>query len=232
MPEDPKVVATTTCAAASPRGPPTDSALPAGGRGWVSVAAVALGAFVIITTETLPVGLLPDIAAGLGVSLGLAGLLALVPGLSAAVAAPLFFLGAGWFDRRTVILALGLLVLASNAIVAVAPNFAVVLLARVLLGAAVGAFWTVVTPVGPKLARPARGTRAISIIAAGVSGGMVVGLPAGQFFGTPLGWRVTFAAAGGAALLIVLAQALLLPRIPPDGRSHLRDLTCVTSPAP
>lgn len=198
----------------------------------MSVGALALGAFVIITTETLPVGLLPNIADGLGVSLGLASLLVLVPGLCAAVAAPLFFLGSGQLDRRTVILGLGRLVLASNAIVAVAPNFAVVVAARVLLGAAVGAFWTVVTPVGPKLVGPARGTRAISIIAAGVSAGTVVGLPAGQFFGNLLGWRVTFAAAACAALLIVLAQALLLPRIAADAHPRLSDLTgAATRPA-
>jgi predicted MFS family arabinose efflux permease len=56
----------------------------------VSVGAVAPGAFIIVMTETLPVGLLPRIADGLHVSLGLAGLLVLVPGISAAVSAPLF----------------------------------------------------------------------------------------------------------------------------------------------
>jgi predicted MFS family arabinose efflux permease len=67
-------------------------------RLWLSVGAVALGAFVLVMTETMPVGLLPQIADGLHVSLGLAGLMVLVPGFSAAVSVPLFFTGSGRFN--------------------------------------------------------------------------------------------------------------------------------------
>ena len=195
----------------------------------MSVGALALGAFVIVMTETLPVGLLPQIADGLHVSLGLAGLVVLVPGFSAAVSAPLFFLGSGRFNRRSVILVLGLTVLVSNAVVAVAPNFVLVLIARMVFGATLGAFWTVVSPVGPKLVGAARGTRAITIIAAGISAGTVVGLPAGQFLGNLVGWHLTFAIAAVATLLVVVAQALVLPGIAPDGRTHLRDLVGVVT---
>jgi predicted MFS family arabinose efflux permease len=191
------------------------------------VAAIALGAFVIVMTETLPVGLLPEIADGLDVSLGLAGLMVLVPGFSAAVSAPLFFLRSGRFNRRSVIIVLGLTVLVSNAVVAVAPNFVLALIARMLFGATLGAFWTVVSPAGPKLVGTAGGTRAITIIAAGISGGTVVGLPAGQFLGNLVGWRLTFAIAAAATLLVVVVQALVLPDIRPDGRTHLRDLVGV-----
>src|SRR3954453_18641052 len=196
-------------------------------RAWSSVGALALGAFVIVMTETLPVGLLPQIADGLDVSVALAGLLVLVPGFSSAVSAPLFFLGSGRFNRRSVIVVLGLTVLVSNAVVAVAPNFVLVLIARMLFGATLGAFWTVVSPVGPKLVGPAGGTRAITIIAAGISGGTVVGLPAGQFLGNLVGWRLTFAIAAAATLLVVVVQTVVLPAIPPDGRTHLRDLVGV-----
>ena len=228
-----RVVAASSCAAAVPTQPATAraaaTAAEPGRRGWASVGAVALGAFVVVMTETMPVGLLPQIADGLHVSLGLAGLMVLVPGFSAAVSAPLFFLGSGRFNRRSVILVLGLTVLVSNAAVAVAPNFALVLIARMLLGATIGAFWTVVSPVGPKLVGPAGGTRAITIIAAGISGGTVVGLPAGQFLGNLVGWRLTFATAAAATLLVVVAQTVLLPGIPPDGRTHLRDLVGVVT---
>jgi predicted MFS family arabinose efflux permease len=227
-----RVVTASSCSAAVPTQPAAARAAaaaaePGSRRGWASVGAVALGAFVIVMTETLPVGLLPQIADGLHVSLGLAGLMVLVPGFSAAVSAPLFFLRSGRFDRRSVILALGVAVLVSNALVAVAPSFAVVLIARVLFGATLGAFWTVVAPVGPKLVGPAGGTRAITIIAAGISGGTVVGLPAGQFLGNLVGWRLTFAIAAAATLLVVVVQTVLLPGIPPDERTHLRDLVGV-----
>jgi len=120
-------------------------------------------------------------------------------------------------------------VLVSNAVVAVAPNFALVLIARMLFGATLGAFWSVVPPVGPKLVGPAGGTRAITIIAAGISGGTVVGLPAGQLLGNLVGWRLTFAIAAAATLLVVVVQTVVLPGIPPDGRTHLRDLVGVVT---
>jgi predicted MFS family arabinose efflux permease len=153
----------------------------------------------------------------------------LVPGFSAAVSAPLFFLGSGRFDRRSVILVLGLTVLVSNALVAVAPDFVVVLIARMLFGATLGAFWTVVSPVGPKLVGPGAGTRAITIIAAGISGGTVVGLPAGQFLGQLVGWRWAFTVAASATLVIVVVQTVVLPSIPPGGRSLVRDLVGVVT---
>ncbi|WP_432855692.1 MFS transporter [Amycolatopsis sp. CA-161197] len=229
-----RVVSTSSCAAAFPIQPGSAGAAvatvePGSKRGWVAVGAIALGAFIVVMTETMPVGLLPRIADGLHVSLGLAGLMVLVPGFSAAVSAPLFFLGSGRFNRRSVILVLGLTVLVSNAVVAVAPNFALVLIARMFFGATLGAFWTVVSPVGPKLVGPAGGTRAITIIAAGISGGTVVGLPAGQFLGDLVGWRLTFAAAAAATLLVVVAQAVVLPGIPPDGPTHVRDLVAVVT---
>jgi predicted MFS family arabinose efflux permease len=224
-----RTVTASSCGAAVPIEPTGAGAASSlgGRRRWASVGAVALGAFIIVMTETLPVGLLPRIATGLHVPLGLAGLMVLVPGFSAAVSAPLFFLGSGRFNRRTVILVLGLTVLLSNVIVAVAPNFVLALIARLLFGATLGAFWTVVSPVGPKLVGPGGGTRAITIIAAGISGGTIVGLPAGQFLGALVGWRLTFAIAAAATLLAVVVQAVVLPGIPPDGRTSLGDLVAV-----
>jgi predicted MFS family arabinose efflux permease len=222
-----RVVAASSCAAAVPTHRAVARAAgtaPGGRRGWASVAVIGLGAFVVVMTETMPVGLLPQIADGLHVSLGLAGLMVLVPGFSAAVSAPVFFVGSGRFDRRPVILVLGLTVLVSNAVIAVTPDFALALVARMMFGATLGAFWTVVSPVGPKLVGPAGGTRAITIIAAGISGGTVVGLPAGQVLGHLVGWRYAFAIAAAATLLVVVAQAVVLPGLPPDGSTRPRDL--------
>jgi predicted MFS family arabinose efflux permease len=180
-------------------------------RTWPGVLSLALGAAIIVTTEFTPVGFLPDVAADVDVSLGAAGLMILVPGLSA-VAAPLVILGAGHLDRKNVLVAL------SNAIAWVAASFLVLLLARVLLGIAIGGFWAVVPPLGFRLAGQRQGTRATSIILAGLSVGTVIGLPAGQFLGNLIGWRLTFAATAGVAVLIVVAQWALLPGLPARGR--------------
>src|ERR1700710_507920 len=109
-------------------------------RAWLGVLALSLGAAIIVTTEFITVGFLPDVAADLHVSLGIAGAMVLVPGLSAAIAAPLAIVGARRVDRRTLILGLGSLVVVSNALAAVAPNFAIIMVARVFLGVAIGGF--------------------------------------------------------------------------------------------
>lgn len=193
-------------------------------RTWLGVISLALGAAVIVTTEFIPVGFLPNVANDLNVTLGAAGLMVLVPGLSAAVAAPLVIVGAGRLDRRLLIVILGILVVLSNAIAFVAPNFGILLLARVFLGVAIGGFWAVVPSLGFRLAGPEAGTRATSVILAGLSAGTVIGLPAGQFFGNLIGWRLTFAGAAALAVLIVVIQLAVLPKIPAIGRmrfSHL-----------
>jgi predicted MFS family arabinose efflux permease len=186
-------------------------------RTWLGVFSLALGAALLVTTEFIPVGFLPSVASELNVTLGAAGLMVLVPGLSAAVAAPLIIVVAGRLDRRYLIVALGALVLLSNGVAAIAPNFAVLLIARIFLGVAIGGFWGVVPALGFRLAGEAAGTRATSFIMAGVSAGTVVGLPAGQFFGNLVGWRLTFAGAAAIAALVVVAQLATLPKIPPIG---------------
>ena len=105
-------------------------------RSWLAVVAVAIGAFAFVTTEFLPVGLLPRIAADLGVLPGTAGLMVTVPGVIAAISAPGLMLVAGRMDRRRVFLLLTALLLASNLISAFAPDFLVMLVGRALLGAA------------------------------------------------------------------------------------------------
>jgi predicted MFS family arabinose efflux permease len=214
----------TACEPAVTRPAPPPAEQRPAARAWLAVASVALGAFIIVTTEFIPVGFLPRIAGSLHVSLGLAGLMVVVPGLSAAISAPLIFTGARQVNRRPMILTLGGLVALSNAVASIAPDFGAVLAGRVLLGVAIAGFWTVVMPVGPKLVGARAGTRAISFIVAGVSAGTVIGLPAGQALGNLLGWRLTFATAAGTALLIVAAQTALLPGIPADGHTRLRDL--------
>ncbi|GAA4581347.1 MFS transporter [Planotetraspora phitsanulokensis] len=188
---------------------------------------LALGAAIIVTTEFTPVGFLPNVSRDLDVSLGTAGLMVLVPGLSAAVAAPLVVVGSGRLDRRLLIVVLSVLVLLSNGVAAVAPNFGVVVVARVFLGVAIGGFWAVVPSLGFRLAGPRAGTRATSIILAGLSVGTVVGLPAGQFFGNLIGWRLTFAASAALAALIGIGQLTVLPKIPATGRmtfAHLGEV--------
>jgi predicted MFS family arabinose efflux permease len=103
-------------------------------RRWLAIVSLALGATVIVMSEFIPVGFLPDVASDLDVSLGLAGAMVLAPGLGAAVSAPVVLVAAGRLDRRRVIILLTSLLVLSNGLAALAPDFPVVLVARLLLG--------------------------------------------------------------------------------------------------
>jgi len=193
-----------------------DANEPPGRAAWLAVLSVAVGSFALVTTEFLPVGLLPTIATDLGVSEGIAGMMVTIPGLVAAFAAILVTIGIGKLDRRYVMLGLSALLTFSNLTVALAHSFPLVLLGRALLGVAVGGFWTIGGALGNRLVPPASATRATAIIFAGISLGTVAGVPAGALIGELLGWRLAFGAAGAVTLLVVCMQAVLLPRLPTD----------------
>jgi predicted MFS family arabinose efflux permease len=191
---------------------------------WLAVLSVALGAFVVVTSEFLPIGLLTNISAGLHVSDGVAGLMVTIPGLVAAVAAPAMTIIAGRLDRRTVVLGLIALLAIANLIAATAPNFTVMLLARVLFGVSLGGFWTIAVTMGGRLVPKESLARATTIIFAGISIATVLGVPAGTLIANLAGWRVAFAAVGGVALLVGVAQLFVLPSLPPPPAPGLRQL--------
>jgi predicted MFS family arabinose efflux permease len=193
-------------------------------RTWLAVFSLSLGAFILVTSEFIPVGLLPRITRELHVSLGLGGLMVLVPALSAAISAWALYAGARSINRKLLVGIFGSLVVISNGLAAIAPNYAVVIVARVFLGIAIGGFWSVVPPIGPRLVGPGLGAKATTLIVSGVSVGTVLGLPAGQFLGNAVGWRWTFGIAGIVSLVAVITELALLPSVRAISRTHVRQL--------
>lgn len=194
---------------------------------WSAVASIGVGAFALVTTEFLPVGLLPQIAADIGITEGQAGLMVTIPGVLAAIAGPLTTALAGRFDRRHVLwVMLGLLVM-SNLLVATATGFAALLAGRVVLGVGIGGFWTIGGSLGPRLRPGADGPRATAIILSGISLGTVAGVPAGALLGNALGWRYAFGASAAVAMLVVIALIALLSPIRPQQGSGLAAIPTV-----
>ncbi|MHA4866810.1 MFS transporter [Duganella sp. PWIR1] len=209
--------------AALPSSSPSPSTPPHGSP-WLAVLSVAIGAFALVTTEFLPVGLLPAIAAELGITEGMAGMMVTVPGIVAALAAVLVTVGVGKADRRYVIWALTTTLLVSNVIVALSDSFTLILLGRALLGVGVGGFWAIGPALGTRMVPAGSETRATSLIFAGVSVGTVAGVPAGALIGELFGWRTAFYAGGAVALLVLLTQMWLLPKLPPKQAITFRQL--------
>lgn len=197
---------------------------PSSWRDWLSVFSVALGAFAFVTTEYLPVGILPQIANSLGITDGVAGLMVTVPGIIAAISAPAIMLGAGRMNRRHLLLLLTLLLVVSNLVSAIAPTLPIMLLGRALLGVALGGFWAVAIAVAARLVNESRAAKATALIFAGITLATVFGVPFGTFLSTLFSWRISFAVAAGLALLALIAQGLTLPSLPSREGLRMRSL--------
>ncbi|HVJ41636.1 MAG TPA: MFS transporter [Dongiaceae bacterium] len=193
-------------------------------RAWLAVLSIAIGAFVMVTSELLPVGLLTDISAGLHVTNGVAGLMMMMPAAVATFAAPIALIAAGRFDRRLVLCSLMALIICSNIVAALAPSFAVVLMGRFLLGICVGGFWTYATATGQRLVPPASASKAIAIVLTGISLGTVCGVPAGALIAEYFGWRAAFATTAVLTGLVLFAQIAFLPRMPGNAEMRLSHL--------
>ncbi|NUY32288.1 MFS transporter [Paraburkholderia sp. JPY303] len=190
---------------------------------WLSVIAVAVGAFAFVTAEFLPVGLLPQIAHDLGVSPGVAGLMVTTPGLMGAILAPTLIVSAGRMDRRYVFLLLTAGLLISNVVCAIAPNLAIMLVGRALLGGALGGFWTLATAAAPRLVQAKDAAKATGTILTGVTFATVIGVPLGTFIASFASWRLSFAATAGLVSLALLAQAFLVPSLPSASALRIAD---------
>ncbi|EPK7595575.1 MFS transporter [Serratia marcescens] len=141
---------------------------------WPAIFSLTVACFVMVTTEFLPIGLLTNIAPSLGVSTGTAGLMVTMPGIVAAVAAPVLSLASGRLDRRLLMLGLSLLLMVSNLVAALAVNFPMMLLGRVLLGVCVGGFWSFAANYGRHLVPEASQGRATALILSGISVGVLL----------------------------------------------------------
>jgi len=184
--------------------------------GWLAVAAVTLAAFAFVTTEFLPIGLLPQITGELHLKTGIGGLMVTTTGLVAALAAPLTTVLAGRLDRRRVLLLLSVLLMAANLVAASATGFATMLVARALLGIALGGFWAVALAAAGRLVRPEQAALATATMFAGITFATIIGVPLGTLIGSVASWRYAFLATGALVFVALVAQFLLLPRLPSD----------------
>ena len=154
---------------------------------WPAVISMALGVFGLVTAEFLPASLLPPIARELGITEGVAGQAVTATALVALVTSLLIATATRRLDRRLVLLAFSVLLIGSNLLVAFADGLPLLLLGRVLLGIALGGFWTMSAAVAMRLVPPALVPRALSMIFSGVSAATILAAPVGSYLGDALG---------------------------------------------
>lgn len=198
----------------------TDEASPA----WAAVVSLSLGVFGLVTAEFLPVSLLTPLAGDLGISVGAAGQAVTATAVVGAIVAPTMAIMTRGIDRRYVMWGFSLALLVSNLIAAFATNFAMLLTARIILGVALGGFWSMSAAMAMRLVPARLVPRAMSIILTGVSFATVSAAPVGAYIGDVWGWRTAFFSAAGVGLVALIAQLATLPSLPPIGSPSIATL--------
>ncbi len=179
----------------------------------IALYALTIAAYAIGTTEFVSVGLLPTVAADLGVSLPLAGLIVSVYALGVTFGAPVLTVLTGKLDRKPLLMGLMGLFVIGNTVAALAPSYPVLLVARVLSALAHGVFFSVGSTIAADLVPENRRASAIALMFMGLTVAIVTGVPLGTFIGQTMGWRATFWAVTGLGVMAFAAIWLLLPAV-------------------
>ncbi|MFF0788308.1 MFS transporter [Streptomyces spiralis] len=178
----------------------------------LALLALAIGAFGIGTTEFVMMGLLPDVADDLHISIPSAGHLVSAYALGVVIGAPLLAALTARLSRRHVLIGLMALFVAGNALSALAPGYDSLLAARFLSGLPHGAFFGVGAVVATGMVPPERKARSVSLMFLGLTVANVAGVPVATLMGQHLGWRATFLAVSAIGVAAIASLALLLPR--------------------
>jgi DHA1 family inner membrane transport protein len=174
--------------------------------------ALAAASFAIGTTEFVIMGLLPDVARELSVTIPQAGLLVTGYALGVAFGAPILAVATAQLDRRRALLLLIGIFIVGNFLCALAPNYALLMAARIVTAFGHGAFFGLGAVVAAEVVPPHKKTQAIALMFTGLALANVLGVPFGTALGQALGWRATFWAVVGIGLVAALALYTWLPR--------------------
>jgi predicted MFS family arabinose efflux permease len=194
----------------------SDGAIPS--AGWSAVWVLTLCVSTLIASEFMPVSILTPIAAELRISEGAAGQAVAVSGLFAVLTSLSLSAWTRGLDRRVVLLWLTALMLVSGLVVATAPNYAVLMVGRALLGVVIGGFWSMSAATVMRLVPPAMVPRALAVLNGGNALATTVAAPLGSFLGQYIGWRGAFLVVVPLAAITFAWQWLALPGMPASVR--------------
>lgn len=181
---------------------------------WSGIGALALSVFALVMAEFLPPSVLTPMAADLSVSIGAAGQAVTATAMVGALAALLVPVVTRRWDRKTILLALLAALCVSNVLTATSSTLWSLLVARLLLGVALGGFWSMVAATAMRIVPMSVLGKAMAVVFTGVTMATVLAAPVGAWVGDLLGWRAAFWLAGGVGIAALLGVWITLPRLP------------------
>lgn len=197
----------------------------------LALAALALGTFAIGTTEFVAMGVLPQIADGISVSIPTAGHVISAYALGVVVGAPLLAGAGARFPRRSLLIGLMIAYAAGNLVSALAPSYELLMLGRFVSGLPHGAYFGVAALAAADLAGPGRHASAVAIVFLGLSVANVIGVPLATWLGQGLGWRAAFAFGGVLAIATAFGVLRHVAHTPANpGATFRRELGALKRP--
>jgi predicted MFS family arabinose efflux permease len=183
-------------------------------RSWLGVAVITASLFTFVTTELMPVGLLTPVSSDLDVSIGVAGLMVTLYGISAGIGVPFIVAWTRRVNRRVLLSVLLAVLAVGNLATALAPGFPLMLATRLVMGFANGVFWAIGVSMAMRLVPARHASRASAVALSGISIAAVAGIPLGTFLESLTGWRTTFLIWAGLSAVVFVAVALVVPSLP------------------
>ena len=201
-----------------------DAALPSGETtsrvpAWSAVFALTLCVATLIASEFMPISLLTPIGAGLNLTEGQVGNAIGVSGAFALVTSLFISQVTARIDRRAVLLALAAIMLASSLAVALAPNAAVFMIGRALVGVVIGGFWSMSAATVMRLVPKDQVTKALGLLNGGNALAVTIAAPVGSLLGGYIGWRGAFFCVVPFAVATLIWLLFTLPSLPPQQAS-------------
>ncbi|GGD64324.1 MULTISPECIES: MFS transporter [Rhizobium] len=173
---------------------------------------LALSSFAIGTTEFVIMGLLPEVAADLSVTIPQAGWLVTGYALAVAIGAPVMAVSTAKLKRRTALIALMAFFIAGNLLCALASGYWVLMIARIVTALCHGAFFGIGSVVAAGLVAEDRKARAVALMFTGLTLANVLGVPLGTAIGQAYGWRATFGVVTVIGIVTISGLIAILPR--------------------
>lgn len=189
---------------------------------WGAVLSMALCVAMLIASEFMPVSLLTPMAEGLHATEGQTGQAISISGFFAVAASLLITTAAGTLNRKWVLVAMTAFMLASLVLVAAAPNFAVLMIGRALLGICIGGFWALATAVIMRLVPESDVPKALALMYGGQAIAAAFAAPIGSYLGSMFGWRAVFWALTPIVAVNLIWHMVALPSLPARQRQDFR----------
>ncbi|MBB3655232.1 DHA1 family inner membrane transport protein [Rhizobium sp. BK650] len=182
---------------------------------------LALSSFAIGTTEFVIMGLLPEVAADLSVTIPQAGWLVTGYALAVALGAPVMAVSTARLKRRSALIMLMAFFIAGNLLCAIAPNYWVLMIARIVTALCHGAFFGIGSVVAANLVSEDRKARAVALMFTGLTLANVLGVPLGTAIGQAFGWRSTFWVVTVIGIVTIVGLIAILPRDKQEEQSSI-----------